>query len=302
MLGWNAMIHRSGAKRARGGSGMLTQALAQKFQQDGGEIFLDAAVVSLAQESSGWRVVDSQGRTFTAKKVVSACHVQTLFTQLLQDCPPELRRRVSKIRVGNGFGMIVRHAVHELPCYHGEKGPQPYHDSMQLLCPSLDYLKSSHFDFQQGLPPKNPSVVAMTFSAMDPSLAPAGKHTLFTWAQYHPYALSNGEHWEAIAEREADKIYDLVCQYAPNMRGQMIDRFIQTPLQIEQMHGLLRANVMHVEMSLDQMFFFRPLPELSAYKTPLPGLYLTGASTHPGGGVFGASGYNTAQVVLKEWK
>ena len=91
----------------------------------------------------------------------------------------------------------------------------------------------------------------------------AGKHVLFTWGQYHPYELSNGENWDAIAEREADKLYDLVCQYAPNMRGKMIARHIQTPLEIERTLGLLRANVMHLEMSLDQMFMYRPLPELS---------------------------------------
>ena len=138
---------------------------------------------------------------------------------------------------------------------------------------------------------------------IDSTLAPPGKHVLFTWGQYHSYELSNGENWDDIAEREADKLYDLVCQYAPNMRGKMIARHIQTPLEIERTLGLLRANVMHLEMSLDQMFMYRPLPELSAYKVPgLPGLYLTGASTHPGGGVFAASGYNTAQVILREKK
>jgi phytoene dehydrogenase-like protein len=84
------------------------------------------------------------------------------------------------------------------------------------------------------------------------------------------------------------------------MRGKIIDRFIQTPLDLERRIGLLRGNVMHVEMSFDQMFFFRPLPELAGYRTPIRGLYLTGASTHPGGGVFGASGYNTARVVLAD--
>jgi len=166
----------------------------------------------------------------------------------------------------------------------------------------MDYLSSSHRDFLFGLPPQKPSVVAMSFSSLDPTLAPEGKHTLFTWGQYHPYELSNGEKWDDIREREADKLYDLVCQYAPNMKGKMIARYIQTPLDIERTLGLLRANVMHLEMSLDQMFMFRPLPELSTYKTPLPGLYLTGASTHPGGGVFAASGYNTAQVILGEKK
>ena len=202
--------------------------------------------------------------------------------------------------------MIVRHAVEVLPDYgDAPPGPLPgtkdYQTSLQLLCPSVDYLTSSHRDFSFGLPPQKPSVVAMSFSSLDPTLAPPGKHVLFTWGQYHPYELSNGENWDAIAEREADKLYDLVCQYAPNMRGQMIARHIQTPLEIERTLGLLRANVMHLEMSLDQMFMYRPLPELSAYKVPgLPGLYLTGASTHPGGGVFAASGYNTAQVILRD--
>src|SRR5262249_9529996 len=160
-------------------------------------------------------------------------------------------------RVGNGFGMIVRHAVEELPIYSvtPESRPtQPYHSAMQLLCPSAEYLESSIEDFNQCKPPRQPSVVAMTFSAIDPTLAPEGKHTLFTWGQYHPYELKNGENWDKIADREADKLYDLVCRYAPNMRGKMIARYIQTPVQIERMHGMLRANVMHVEMSLDQMF------------------------------------------------
>jgi phytoene dehydrogenase-like protein len=243
-----------------------------------------------------------------ATRVVSAIHLHTLFSKLLKNPPQELKQRALRTRIGNGFGMMVRHAVEELPDYgdaSAPAGPLPgtkdYQTSLQLLCPSMEYLNGSHRDFMSGLPPKQPSVVAMSFSALDPTLAPAGKHVLYTWGQYHPYELGNGENWDAIRERESDKLYDLVCQYAPNMRGKMIARYIQTPLDIERTLGLLRANVMHLEMSLDQMFMFRPLPELAAYKVPgLPGLYLTGASTHPGGGVFAASGYNTARVILSE--
>lgn len=308
MLGWNAMIHKSGAKRAKGGSGALTQALAKRLESDGGQVITDACVTSIERRGSEWAVEYALGPeqapqaiTAIAKRVVSAMHLQTLLLKVLKDCPPELHRKANHLRVGNGFGMMVRHAVEELPQYGDTTGVQPYHSALQLLCPSVEYLNSSYRDFSFGLPPQQPSVVAMTFSSIDPTLAPPGKHTLFTWGQYHPYELKNGENWDEIAEREADKLYDLVCQYAPNMRGKIIDRFIQTPLQIERMLGLLRANVMHLEMSLDQMFFFRPMPELASYKTPLlPGLYLTGASMHPGGGVFGASGYNTAQVVLKD--
>jgi len=351
MLGWNAMIHKSGAKRAKGGSGALTQAMAKCLMSHGGEIVCDAEVTEISRgtpwnisyrnasevaaagprggspsggpattgvpalsgspQATGSDLTAPHLRTatatpeITANRVVSAIHLHTLF-KMLPDAPDELKKRVSRTRIGNGFGMIVRHAVEELPDYgDGPPGPLPgtkdYQTSLQLLCPSVDYLNSSHRDFMFGLPPQKPSVVAMSFSSLDPTLAPEGKHLLFTWGQYHPYELSNGENWDAIREREADKLYDLVCQYAPNMRGKMIARYIQSPLDIERTLGLLRANVMHLEMSLDQMFMFRPLPELSEYKVPgLPGLYLTGASTHPGGGVFAASGYNTARVILGE--
>jgi len=304
MLGWNAMIHQSGAKRAKGGSGALTQALARRLESDGGEIICEAEITELKCDGNKWSVTWPTGR-IEAKRIVGACHLHTLF-KMLTDAPAALKKRVSHTRIGNGFGMIVRHAVEELPDYGaGPAGLRPgtkdYHGSLQLLCPSLDYLRSSHRDFSFGLPPETPSVVAMTFSALDPTLAPEGKHILFTWGQYHPYELAGGVKWDDIREREADKLYDLVCRYAPNMRGKMTARHIQTPLDLERTLGLLRGNVMHLEMTLDQMFMFRPLPELSAYRvTDLPGLYLTGASTHPGGGVFAASGYNTAQVILKE--
>jgi phytoene dehydrogenase-like protein len=312
MFGWNAMIHKSGAKRAKGGSGALTQALAACLKSHGGEVITEAEVTQITREGADWRVEwrNAEGGNSgleirDSRFVVGACHVHTFLGKLVQDASGELKARVKRTRIGNGFGMIVRHAVEELPDYGGGTARggsriQEYHSSLQLLCPSAEYLNSSFRDFSFGLPPQKPSVVAMTFSAIDPTLAPAGKHTLFTWGQYHPYELGNGENWDDIREREADKLYDLVCQYAPNMRGKMIGRYIQSPLDIERTLGLLRANVMHLEMSLDQMFFFRPLPELAAYRTPLKGIYLTGASTHPGGGVFAASGYNTAKVIIKD--
>ena len=309
LVGWTAMIHKHGAWRAKGGSGALTQALARCLSALGGEIVTAAPVIGIGAAAGAARAryeVRTAAASFFTRSVVAACHVQTTFLDLLDPalCPPELKHRVSHLRVGNGFGMIVRHAVSELPRYAGqpvdERGISPCHSSLQLLCPSRQYLREAYLDYQRGGPPAKPAVLAMTFSALDATLAPPGKHVLFTWAQYHPYALSNGEHWDDIAAREADKIYESLCAYAPNMRGALIDRYIQTPLEIERKLALPRANVMHLEMSLDQMFFFRPLPELSTYKTHLPGFYLTGASTHPGGGVFGASGRNTAHVILRD--
>ncbi len=139
----------------------------------------------------------------------------------------------------------------------------------------------------------------MSFTSIDPTLAPEGKHLLYSWSSYHPYELAEGN-WDDIAEREADKIWDVVCQYAPNMEGKLIDRYIQHPLELERKIGMLRGDVGHIEMSFDQLLGARPLPEMSGYKTPIDGIYLTGASTHPGGGVWGASGRNAAKVMLKD--
>jgi phytoene dehydrogenase-like protein len=151
-----------------------------------------------------------------------------------------------------------------------------------------------------GRTPAEPAVLLMTFSAVDPTIAPAGRHNVTAWAQWHPYELSTGERWDDIAEREADKVVAQVEEVAPGFASTVVHRHVQTPLDLERELGLRRGNVMHVEMGLDAMFAYRPLPELAGYRTPVRGLFLTGASTHPGGGVFGASGRSAARVVLAD--
>ncbi len=307
--GWHAMLHRSGAKHPRGGSGMLTQAMQRCLEHWGGEVRLDAPVERIEIANGKVRGVWLEnGEQIAARSVVSNAHVQTTLLKLVgaDNLPGDLAARVGRIKVGNGFGMAVRCAADALPDYIAAPSggqPHPSHHGLQLLCPSLAHLNRAYEDYRQGVPAREPAAIAMTFSAIDPDVAPAGKHTLFLWGQYHPYELSNGEHWDDIAEREADKLLELMYRYAPNMHGAIRERYIQTPLELERKLGLIRGNVMHVEMSFDQMFCFRPLPELSAYKVPqIGGLYLTGASTHPGGGVFAASGYNAARVMLRDLK
>lgn len=305
-FGWHSMIHRSGVRRPRGGSGELTQALGRCLEAHGGEVRLSAEVEKI--EISGGRVSAVRlqgGDRLTVRRVVSNAHVATTFLKLIdaEDLPGDLAARVRRVRIGNGFGMIVRCAVSELPNYSAAPSgglPADCHRGLQLLCPSTKYLDRAYADYLHGVPSEQPAALAMTFSAVDPTLAPEGRHTLFIWGQYYPYELADGLNWDAIAEREADKLINVVNEYAPNVRASIVDRFIQTPLDLERRLGLLRGNVMHVEMDFDQMFIYRPLPELSSYRTPIKNLYLTGASTHPGGGVFAASGRNTAHVVLAD--
>ncbi|MGH9942349.1 MAG: phytoene desaturase family protein [Pyrinomonadaceae bacterium] len=304
-LGWHAMIHRSGVKRPRGGSGALTQALARCLAHHDGEVRLSAEVERIeVQNKRAVGITLVGGERIEARRIVSNAHVQTTFLKLIgaDNLPGDLATRVRAIRVGNGFGMIVRCAVSELPDYTDAPttagGAGDCHQGLQLLCPSVEYLERAYGDYLRGRPSEHPAALAMTFTAVDPTLAPEGRHTLFIWGQYFPYELAGGESWDQIAEREADKLIDVVTQYAPNVRDSIIARFVQTPLDLERRLGLLRGNVMHVEMDIDQMFLYRPLPELATYRTPIENLYLTGASTHPGGGVFAASGRNTAHVVL----
>jgi phytoene desaturase len=303
-FGWHSMLHTSGAAHPRGGSGMLTQAMARALHSFGGELVLSAPVRQIIVKNGRVEGIETaDGQRYSAPIVVSNAHVLTTMLQLVgpQHLSSRLVQRLGNIRIGNGFGMTVRCAASELPDYiAAPSGGRPHesHHGLQLLSPSMGYVRRAYEDYLRGEPSRDPAVIAMTFSAIDPDVAPPGKHTVFLWAQYFPYELSGGRQWDDIREEVADSILEVLYRYAPNMRGKIIDRFIQTPLDLERRIGLLRGNVMHVEMSFDQMFFFRPLPELAGYRTPIKGLYLTGASTHPGGGVFGASGSNTARVVL----
>jgi phytoene dehydrogenase-like protein len=303
-LGWYAALHTLGAKRPRGGSGMLTQALARRLSTLGGEIRTEAAVARINLEDGRARAVTLEsGERFASDVVVSGAHVRTTFDHLLagSELPGTLRQEIARTRIGNGFGMAVRCATEELPRYTGSAPSDDLgaaHRGLQLLVSSAGALRRAHAEYLLGESAKTPALLAMSFSAIDPSLAPPGKHVLYLWSQYHPYARADGRSWDEHREGEADRILEQLFDFAPNLRGKVLHRHIQTPLDLERRFGLLRGNVMHLEMSLDQMFAFRPSPSLARYRTPVPGLFLTGASTHPGGGVFGASGRACARAVV----
>jgi phytoene dehydrogenase-like protein len=301
-VGWHSLIHKVGPARPRGGSGMLTQALAAHIRDHGGTVLSDQEVSRiLVEDGKACGVETVSGDRFTARRVVSNAHVWVTFLDLLSDwATPALKDRIRSIRVGNGFGMVIRCAMDALPRYRlAEGNPEEILHGLQLICPSTDYLLSSYGDYLRGEPAENPAAIAMTFSAIDPTLAPAGKHTMFVWGQYYPWKLRQGLSWEDIRMREAEKLIGVVERLAPGTRDSLIDWYIQSPPDIEKKHNMPHANVMHVEMSLDQMFMFRPLPELARYSTPLSGLFMANAGMHPGGGISGAPGYNCAHVVRK---
>ena len=302
LVGWNPLMHLVPPGRAVGGSGSLTKALAERLRRLGGTLRLGEGAAAITRGPAGVvdGVVTTGGERIATRAVLAGCHVLTTFA-LLGDAPL-LERVRTRVRVGNGLGMVVRLGTTDLPQYPSATsgaGSSPY-GALQLLAPSRTALRRAHGEFVAGLPPTDPAVLLMTFSAIDPTIAPPGRHNITAWAQWHPYALSNGENWDTIREREGNKIIAQVEKAAPGFTQTIEHVHVQTPLDLERELGLLRGNVMHVEMGLDAMFMYRPLPEFAGYRGGVKGLYLTGASMHPGGGIFGASGRSAAGVLLAD--
>jgi phytoene dehydrogenase-like protein len=303
MLATALLMHRQPPGRPRGGSGMLTVALARRLEQLGGVMRIGDGVVSLQRQGNDWSVSTGSGDRVVARRVVSACHIATLFDllgfDLLRfdllglDLLGDHQQR-AQLRIGHGMGMALRVLTDRLPPYsiHVDGA----HHGMQLLAPSRQLLRSAYGDFLRGEAPSDPPMLVMTPTATDPSLAPVGRHVVTIWTQWHPRHLP----WDEIRKREIDRLIDGVDRYAPGFASSVVDTLLQTPADLERELGLHAGNVMHLEMTLDAMFALRPLPGWSSYRSPLPGLYLCGASTHPGGGVSGASGRSVAQVLRKD--
>jgi phytoene dehydrogenase-like protein len=230
--------------------------------------------------------------------VVAACHVTATRALAGRHAPPALA--AADPPLGNGFGLVVRALTDALPAYPGVD-PAVAAQGLQLLCTDRAQLAAAAGDWRAGRLPREPVPLAMCFSPSDPTLAPDGRHVVTLWGQWYPYALADGSDWDAVADVEAARLVDAVDRFAPGFADSVQRLYVQTPLALERELSLPRGNVMHVEMGLASMFGFRPTPALSGYRVPgLAGLYLAGASTHPGGGVSGNSGRTAARVLLAD--
>lgn len=294
---WHALYHEGGIARPEGGSGMLTQALRNHIEAHGGEVHTNAPVQEILVENGKARGIRVQDHVYTSRIVCAATHARETFDHLL---PPDHRpESADGLRVGNGFGAMLRLALDRPVRYAAHPGDEA-RVGLQLLCRDLSQIRTAYGEFLGNRPASDPPIVAMTFSAVDDTLAPAHGEVLWLWGQYFPYDLASGQSWDTIADTVADRLISQFERYAPGIREHIVGRLFQHPEWLEQHLGLYRGNVMHLEMSIDQMFAARPALGLASYRGPLDGLYLTGASTHPGGGIMGASGRNAARVMLKD--
>ena len=286
----------------RGGMGAVSNAIADSARSRGVEIRTDVEVerVRIAHgRATG--VVLRNGEEIAARIVASNLTPHVTFLKLLEESalPPEFVARIKRYR-SEGTSCKINVALHGLPRFRALPDvPGPHHRATMHLCPSIEYVERAWDDAKYGRPSRSPLLELTIPTMYDPSLAPPGKHIMGIFLQYAPYTL-RGATWDELREPFADRVFELIEEYAPGFRSLVVDRQVLTPLDLERRFGLTGGNIFHGEMSLDQMFMMRPVAGSARYKTPVPGLYLCGSGAHPGGGVMGAPGYNAAREILKD--
>ena len=287
-----------------GGMGAITQAMAQSCRDNGVEIRTGAEVRSINVRNgiaTGVTLVD--GSTIDAGTVVSNADPRRTFLGLLSpnDLEAEFRRQVQGIKMAGPCGK-VNLVLSEEPRVNGMPASHTAAErSLFTLAPSLQQAEDIYNQAMRGEVPDELWVDCVLASNVDPGLATAGKHVLTCFVQYLPYALRRGS-WESERNRIGDKVVETIGRYAPNVPRSVIARKVFTPLDLEQTFGITEGNIFHGDINLGQLFFLRPLPGWAQYRTPVRGLYLCGAGTHPGGGVTGAPGYNAAHRILRDRK
>lgn len=285
----------------RGGMGGITQALASAARERGAEIRVNSPVARiLTRDGRVTGVALEDGTEFRAPRIASNADAHVTFLQLVDPAalPPEFLDAVQAIDYSSA-SLKINVALSELPDFSAVRGTGPHLRGTIHLAPTLDYMEQAFDDAKYGRPSANPILECTIPSVVDPTVAPLGKHVMSFFVQYAPYRLRHGD-WDRVKDQFADRCFDILNDYAPNFKRAVIDRQVLSPLDLERRFGLTEGNIFQGAMTLPQLFLLRPLAGYADYRTPVRGLYLCGAATHPGGGVMGACGYNAAREILRD--
>jgi phytoene dehydrogenase-like protein len=289
----------------RGGMGGLSNAIASAAREKGAQIMTSAAVGRiLVQDGRAVGVAMADGSEYRARKVVSCLDANVTFLKLMdpKELPAEFVASVRHLDYASGSAKINL-ALSEVPDFSCLRGntPGPQHRGTIHLCPTREYIEKAFDRAKYGYISDSPIIEATIPSSLDDSVAPTGKHVMSMFTQYFPYKLAaDAGTLEENKKRFAERCIDIMTEYAPNFRRSVIDYQVLSPVDLEARFGLTGGNIMQGTMSLSSLSFMRPVPGYADYRTPVRGLYLCGAATHPGGGVMGACGYNAAREILKD--
>ena len=287
-----------------GGMGSITQALAASGKKLGVGIRTSAPVARIhVCNGRVGSVVLEDGTELRARIVLSNADPKRTFLGLLdsKELPEDFLSAVRGIKMA-GPCAKVNMVLGEEPRFTGTSPrAAPLERTFYTLVPSLEFAERCYDIAKFGEIPKELWVDCVVSSNADDSLAPPGKHILTCFVQYVPFHLRKGN-WDEMRDILGDRVVKKVAEYAPNVPGAILARQVLTPLDLERTYALTEGNIFHGDLRLDQLFFMRPVPGWSQYRTPIAGLYLCGAGAHPGGGVTGAPGRNAAHQALRDWK
>jgi phytoene dehydrogenase-like protein len=288
----------------RGGMGGISNAIAAAAREKGAEIRTNAEVAKILVKDGAVRgIALADGTEILAPKVASGVDANVTFLKLMSsgDLPAEFVQAVRHIDYASA-SCKINVALSELPDFTALPGtaPGPQHRGTIHISPTMEYIERAYDDAKYGYPSKQPIIEATIPSVLDDTLAPPGKYVMSMFTQYFPYQLAPGLSLEEEKEKYADRCFEMMERFAPNFRRAVIHRQVLSPVDLERRFGLTGGNIMQGVMSLSSLSFMRPVPGYADYRTPVRGLYLCGAATHPGGGVMGACGFNAAREIRRD--
>ncbi|HSA93404.1 MAG TPA: NAD(P)/FAD-dependent oxidoreductase [Terriglobales bacterium] len=287
---------------ARGGTGAISNSIAAAAREAGVEIRTEAPIARiLVREGKATGVALENGDEFHADVVSSSVDPRLTFVKMIErgNLPDEFLEEVNRYKFRGSSGK-VNMALDALPNFTCMPGPGLHLRGAISISPSVEYMERAYDDAKYGRYSRRPYVDIVIPSLTDPSLAPPGKHVMSCFVQYAPYKL-NGD-WDKEREAFGDTVVETIAEHAPNLKNIILHRQVVTPLDLEREWGLTEGNIFQGELSLEQLFFLRPVPGWAQYRTPIANLYMCGSATHPGGGIMGAPGRLAALEILKDGK
>jgi phytoene dehydrogenase-like protein len=288
---------------SRGGTGAISNAIGAAAREAGVEIRMQASVDRiLVKNGRATGVALKTGEEISATVISSSVDPHLTFEKFLQpsELPGDFLEGVRRYKFRGSSGK-VNMALDGLPDFKAMPGSGAHLRGAISISPGVQYMERAYDDAKYGNFSRRPYIDMVIPSLTDPSVAPPGKHVLSCFVQYAPYKLAHGT-WDDQREAFGDTVVETIAEHAPNIKKLIVGRQVLTPLDLEREFGLTQGNIFQGELSLEQLFFLRPVPGWAYYRTPIDNLYMCGSATHPGGGIMGAPGRIASQVILKEWK
>jgi phytoene dehydrogenase-like protein len=289
---------------ARGGTGAISNAIADAARELGVEIRTQAPIAKIiVKNGRAVGVALQNGDEVYADVISSSVDPRLTFLKFIEEkqLPGEFLEDVRRYKFRGSSGK-VNVALDALPDFKCLPGPGAHLRGAISVSPSVEYMERAYDDAKYGNFSRRPYIDMVIPSLTDPSVAPPGKHVMSCFVQYAPYKLRPGLNWDEQRDAFGNNVIDTIAEYAPNLKNIIINKQVLTPLDLEREFGLSEGNIFQGELSLEQLFFLRPVPGYAQFRTPIKNLYMCGSATHPGGGIMGAPGRLAALEILKDVK